>query len=142
MSGVKTKDKIRIGLGIAGVAVVISALTYSPGLVKWTLTPAALTIADRFYPVTVRAADVDVASARVVDIANDAEWRPAAKVNGYANSHYRAGWFMTAGRHRVRMYRTDGTRLVLLTPKGDGTPVLMQVAQPDEFLVQLRREWR
>jgi hypothetical protein len=39
------------------------------------------------------------------------------------------------------MYCADGTRLVLLPPKGDSAAVLMEVKDPEKFLDDLRREW-
>jgi hypothetical protein len=105
------------------------------------LTADALTIHDRFYPVTLRAADVDVSRARLVDIAVDPEWRPTTRTNGFANAHYRSGWFRVANGQKIRMYRADSTRLLLLPPKGDGAPVLLEVKDPGQFLDELRGQW-
>jgi hypothetical protein len=63
------------------------------------------------------------------------------RTNGFANSHYRAGWFRVAGGQTVRLYRTDSTRLVLIPPRREGAPVLLEVRQPELFLDKLRREW-
>jgi len=41
----------------------------------------------------------------------------------------------------VRLYRADGTRLVLLPPKGDGAAVLLETREPEKFVVELRRKW-
>ena len=114
---------------------------YSPGPPSYTLTADALTIHDRFYPVTLKAADVDVARVRLVDIAVDREWRPTMRTNGFANAHYRSGWFRVAGGQKVRLYRVDGTRLVLLPPKGDGAAVLLEAKDPAKLLDELRWAW-
>lgn len=132
---------IGIGLGILSIGIVAAALLYAPGPPKLTLTADALTVHDRFYPVTVAAADVDVGRAQVIDIRTDRDWRPTARTNGFANSHYRAGWFRTANGQRVRMYRADGTKLALLPLKGSTPPILIEVADPDQFLQQVRQEW-
>lgn len=132
---------------IAGI-VVAAGLTfgafcifYSPGFPSYTLTPNALTIHDFFYPVGVDAASVDVEHIRIVDLGGDSDWRPTGKTNGFANSHYQSGWFRVANGQKVRMYRANGKRLVLLPPKGDTAAVLLEVKEPEEFVGEVRREW-
>jgi hypothetical protein len=129
-------------IGILVILLVAGALLYSPGPPKYTLTSEGLTIHDRFYPVTVRAADVDVEHIQVVDIGVDPHWRPTMRTNGFANARYRSGWFRVAGGEKVRMYRTDSRRLVLLPPKGEAAPVLIEVKQPEAFIQEVRQAWR
>jgi hypothetical protein len=116
------------------------ALIYSPGPPRLTLTSNSLTIHDRFYPVTVNAANIDVAGIRIVDIRTDQAWEPTARTNGFANAHYHSGWFRIASGP-ARMYWADGTRLVLLPPRGTGAPVLLQVNDPEQFVNTIRQEW-
>ncbi|HWR51499.1 MAG TPA: PH domain-containing protein [Bryobacteraceae bacterium] len=132
---------VGIGIAVVSVAVAAVALLYAPGPPSYTLTSDELTIHDRFYPVTVKAAEVDVAYIRTIDITTDKDWRPTVRTNGFANSHYRSGWFRVASGLKVRMYRADGTRLVLLPPKTSGVPVLLDVQEPDRFAAELRRRW-
>src|SRR5579872_4720153 len=84
-----------IGAVVGALALLVAAFafSYSPGPPKLTLTPETLAIHDRFYPVTLRAAAVDVPHIRVVDISADKDWQPQSRTNGFANSHYRSGWF-------------------------------------------------
>jgi hypothetical protein len=140
-TGISAATWLGISIGAVSLLVVAFALMYSPGPPSYTLTADALTIHDRFYPVTLKAADVDVARARLVDMAVDREWRPTMRTNGFANAHYRSGWFRVASGRKVRMYRAGGTRLVLLPAKGDGAAVLLDVNDPEQFLERLRREW-
>ena len=128
-------------IGLAVIAFVAFAFLYSPGLPAYTLTPDALVIHDRFYPVTVSASSVDVDHIRVVDLAADSEWRPTARTNGFANSHYHSGWFRLANGQKIRVYVANGTRLVLLPPQGDGVPILFEARDPDKFVTDLRQEW-
>jgi hypothetical protein len=100
-----------------------------------------LTIHDRFYPVTLSRADVDMARVRMVDFAVDREWRPTARTNGFANSHYHSGWFGLANGQKVRLYRADATRLVLLPPSGKGPAVLLEAKDPERFIDDLRAAW-
>ena len=128
-------------VGVLAVGATVFAFAYSPGPPRYTLTSRALQIHDRFYPVTIGAQDVNVDGIRVVDFQSDEEWRPTARTNGFANSRYRAGWFRTANGRRVRMYRTDRSTLVLLPPKADGDPVLIEAVDPGALVTQLRRAW-
>jgi hypothetical protein len=132
---------IGVVVGIAALALVALAMLYSPGPPNCTLTPEGLTVHDRFYPVTVKAADVDVEHVRVVDLGVDTDWRPTARTNGFANAHYRSGWFRVASGKKVRLYRANGGRLVLLPPKAGGTPVLIEVSQPDSYVKEVQQAW-
>jgi hypothetical protein len=140
-SGSSIARLVGLAVGIAAIALVTFALLYSPGPPSYTLTPETLTIHDRFYPVTAKAADVDLDHIRIVDLGADTDWRPVARTNGFANTHYQSGWFRAVNGQRIRMYRAGGSRLVLLPPKGDGAAVLLEVRDADRFVAQLRHEW-
>jgi hypothetical protein len=130
-----------VTLGIA-VAVVAFAVLYSPGPPRYTLTAQSLTIHDMFYPVTVPASNVDIDRMRVVDTSVDTGWRNTSRTNGFANDHYRSGWFRVANGNKVRLYSTGSSRLVLLPSKGNGGDVLVEADNPDQFLYRLRESWR
>ena len=132
---------VGVVIGVVALAFVLFAIQYSPGAPRYDLDAQSLAIRDLFYPVTVRAADVDVERVRVVDFAADADWRPTARTNGFANSHYRSGWFRVANGEKVRMYRADGTRLVLIPARGAGATILLEVQAPEQFAGELRRLW-
>ena len=132
---------IGIAVVLVVVAVLVFAFSYSPGPPGYTMTPTSLTIHDRFYPVTVQAAAVAVDRICVVDIGRDPEWRPTGRTNGFANAHYHSGWFRLANGQKVRMYWADGRRLVLLPPKGQTSPVLVEVNRPEQFVRELRQDW-
>lgn len=146
--GLETQDAgSRIGtligpaIGIAALAVVAFAFLYSPGPPSYTLTPESLTIHDRFYPVTLNRASVDVEHIRVIDLGVDTEWQPTERTNGFGNAHYASGWFRVASGKTIRMYRAGGARLVLLPPKGDGAAVLLETREPEKFLAEVREKW-
>jgi hypothetical protein len=129
-----------IAVAVVVTALVAGVLLYSPGLPRCTLTSQALTIHDRFYPVTLPASAVDVEHIRVVDI-TASEWWPVARINGFANARYRCGWFRVAGGAKVRMYRCASRRLVLIPPRGDGAPVLLEARDPEQFAREMREAW-
>ncbi len=58
-------------------------MSYSPGPPSYTLTPAALTIHDRFYPVTLKRDSIELSQIRVIDLGADPYWRPAGRANGF-----------------------------------------------------------
>lgn len=128
-------------IALMAIAVATFAWTYSPGPPSYTLTPQTLEIHDRFYPVTVGANSVNVSGVRVVDLKADKDWQPTRRTNGFANDHYRAGWFRVANGKKVRMYRGKGEQLVLLPPKANGTPVLLETRDPEAFVRELKQEW-
>jgi hypothetical protein len=128
-------------IGAVALAFVLFCVLYSPGPPHYTLDFQGLEIRDLLYPVTVRAADVDVERIRVVDFAVDADWRPVMRTNGFANSHYRSGWYRVANGEKLRMYRADGTRLVLLPPRGSGAAILIEVRDPERFVGEIRQLW-
>jgi hypothetical protein len=143
MDSGSTRTGTWIGAAVAVVALAVTALAfwYSPGPPRVTLSADALTIHDRFYPVTLKAADVDVAHVRVVDLIADQQWQPTARTNGFANAHYSSGWFRLVNGQKVRLYSAGGKRLVLLPPNGNGAAVLLEVRDPDRFVEEVRRQF-
>ncbi|HEV3331384.1 MAG TPA: PH domain-containing protein [Bryobacteraceae bacterium] len=127
--------------GVVVVNRLIGNVRVPPGPPTYSLTRDALTIHDRFYPVTVPADAVDVDHIRVVDFTQDQDWRPTMRTNGVGLSHYKSGWFRVASGRTVRMYRADSKRLVLLPPKGDAAPILYEVKDPEQFVRSLQQEW-
>jgi hypothetical protein len=132
---------IAAGLTIVGMGLGFVAYNYSPGVPGYTLTAETLVIHDRFYPVTLYASTVDISQIRIVDLATDAEWHTTARTNGFANAHYRSGWFLVANGQKVRLYQADNPMVVLLPPKGDGSPVLYQAAIPEKFINEILMAW-
>jgi hypothetical protein len=132
---------LSVALVLAAVGLGVAASAYSPGPPSFTLTSDALTIHDRFYPVTLQSRDVDLGGIRIVDLSQSTDWRPVQRTNGFANSHYQSGWFRTASGTKVRLYRAGNSVVVLLPPSGAGAPVLYQAEDPEDFVHQLRIAW-
>jgi hypothetical protein len=141
-SGGLLQKLVGVVIGILIILPLAAIFLYSPGPPKYAITSEGLTILDRFYPVAVKAADVDVEHVKVVNIRSDPHWRLTARTDGIGLRLYKAGWFRVAGGEKVRMYRTISPRLVLLPPKGQNAPVLMEVKQPESFILELRQAWR
>jgi hypothetical protein len=126
---------------IAGAAIMSGVLLYAPGPPRYTLTKTALEIHDRFYPVTLQADKVDVGSVRVIDVDKDIDWKPVTRTNGFGSEHYHSGWFRVSSGQKVRMYRADSKRVVLLPPKGSGSPVLLETKDPEKFVAEVQHQW-
>ncbi len=131
-----------IAIGIIALLFVAMALLYSPGPPKYTLTADGLVIHDRFYPAKLKAQEIDLENIRLVDIGTDPDWKPKVRTNGFSNFHYHSGWFKTANGKKVRMYRADSRKLVLLPPKGEGFPVLLEVTDPQAFIKEALKSWQ
>jgi Bacterial PH domain len=140
-AGSRTGTLIGAAIGIVVIAILAFAFLYSPGPPSYTLTPESLTIHDRFYPVTLNRASVDVEHIRIIDLGVDTEWRPTGRTNGFGNAHYASGWFRVASGKTIRMYRAGSARLVLLPPKGDGAAVLLETREPEKFVAEVREKW-
>jgi hypothetical protein len=132
---------IAAAVGIAAAVFAVASVFYAPGPPAYKLTSESLTIHDRFYPVTVNAASVDVESIRMIDYSRDTEWKPVLRTNGFGGVNYHSGWFRVASGKVVRMYRANSTRMVLLPPKGDGTAVLLETREPGKFVAEVREKW-
>lgn len=133
-----------LGLALAtlGLAAAGFATLYSPGAPTYKLTPQSLIIHDRFYPLTVQAANVDVDAIRVIDLDTDKVWSPRERTNGFANSHYQAGHYRLSNGRNVRLYRAGSRQLVLLPARGSADSVLLCAADPLKLAAEIRREWK
>lgn len=132
---------IPVGVGVIAIAVVAFVFLYSPGPPRYTLMADSLVIHDRFYPVTLNAADVEVDGIRMIDLGSEPDWRPTMRTNGFGTRHYHSGWFRLANGKKVRMYRADGRRLVLLPQRGAAPTVLLEVQDPNQFVREVRQKW-
>jgi hypothetical protein len=141
-SGKQRQKLSGVGIGILMIVPLMAFFLYSPGPPKYIITSEGLIIHDRFFPVTVKAADVDVEHIKVVDVGTDPHWRLTARTGGIGLLHYKVGWFRVAGGEKVRMYRTTSPRLVLFPPKGKAAPVLFEANQPETFIREVRQAWR
>ena len=129
-------------IGISAVLFLVGAFLYAPGPPRYSLSSEGLAIHDRFYPIALKAAEIEVENMRIVDIETDADWRPTMRTNGFANAHYRSGWFRVACGKKVRMYRARGRNLVLIPLRNGKTPVLVEVDQPQDFIRKAQQLWR
>ncbi len=81
---------------------------------------------------------MDLANARIVDLAEHTELRPAFKTNGFGMPGFSAGHFRLRGLRKAFCLLTDRSRTLVL-PLRDGTLLLLSPEKPQVLLQQLRQ---
>jgi hypothetical protein len=79
---------------------------------------------------------LDVARARVVDLAQAPELRPRARTFGTGLPGWAAGWFRLANGEKALVYLTHGGRVVYV-PTREGHALLLSVTEPEALLARL-----
>lgn len=116
---------------------------YNPGKPPLQLTRNALVILSPFYGLTVPASTVQPSGIRVVDLTVEPGWKSVLRTNGFRNFYFSAGNFRTANGQSIKLFSTGAQQLVLLPPsQPDGTPILLDTADPHNFVAQIRQLWR
>lgn len=102
-----------------------------------TLADGVLVVAATFYTHRAPLATLDVANARIADLDEHTEFRPALKSNGYALPGFQAGHFRLRNRAKAFCLLTNRQR-VLILPKQDGGFLLLSPEKPQALLDALR----
>lgn len=92
----------------------------------------------RFPRLRIRASQLDLATARVVDLGNEAALQPIMRLMGTSLPGLHSGWFWLRDRSRAFLLVTDRKR-VLVLPRNEGGPVLLSLERPEALLEALRR---
>lgn len=138
----------RTGLGAAWPVLVLAPLLLA-GL-SWAmrrrrveLRHGVLDVRAAMYRKQVPVARLDLARARVVDLAERTELRPLLKTNGMALPGFHAGHFRLRGKlGKAFCLVTDRQRVLWLPLQGEGQQLLLSVVQPQALLDALRAEAR
>lgn len=96
-----------------------------------------LTIAAGVNTARIRTADLDIAAARILDLANDSTLKPGLKTFGSSMPGYRAGHFRLRNRSRAFVLLTDTTKVLALPERG-GRMLLLSLERPQALLDALR----
>jgi hypothetical protein len=152
------------GLLLLGLAVMI-ALNYNhplvlagavPGflmlvavmlLFGWTIRHPRVRLHDgelqvgRFPRLHVRASNLALGAARVVDLGAERDLQPAFRLMGTSLPGLNTGWFWLRDRSRAFLLVTDRKR-VLVLPRDAGGPVLLSLRHPEKLLEDLKRSRR
>ncbi|MCL7714359.1 PH domain-containing protein [Stenotrophomonas mori] len=120
-------------VSLTGVAVSLAYLRR-----RITLDDAGLTIRSTFYTRTVAIGSLRLESARIVDLAEHGELKPALKTNGYGLPGFRSGHYRMRDGGKAFCLITDHSR-VLSLPLRDGSRVLISPEQPRALLAALEQ---
>jgi ABC-type transport system involved in cytochrome bd biosynthesis fused ATPase/permease subunit len=120
---------------LAGIVIVLSGV-----FIVWTvrrrhvvLDGDLLTIAAGVNTARVRTADLDIAAAHVVNLADNSTLKPGLKTFGTAMPGYQAGHFRLRNRSRAFVLLTDRTK-VLALPERNGRMLLLSLEHPQALL--------
>ena len=126
------------------VLCVLPILAISIGASAWwalrrriSLDDGRLRVVSGLLRITVPATALDLDTARVVNLANEAPLRPWLKTFGMAMPGYRAGYFRLRNRSRAFVMLTDTARVLALSERG-GRTLLLSVEKPQALLDALR----
>lgn len=96
-----------------------------------------LVIAATFYTRRITIGALDLDKARIINLAEHTEFKPAIKTNGFNLPGLLAGHCRLRNRAKAFCLLTDRER-VLLLPQSDGTLVLLSPEKPQALLARLR----
>ncbi len=120
---------------LAGIVLVLSGV-----FIVWTvrrrhvvLDGDLLTIAAGINTARIRMADVDIAAARVVNLADHSKLKPGLKTFGTAMPGFQAGHFRLRNRSRAFVLLTDRTKVLALPERG-GRMLLLSLERPQSLL--------
>jgi Bacterial PH domain len=80
----------------------------------------------------IKAADLKVAQARILDIGVESGYKPAGRTNGLGLPNYQSGWFRLANGSKALLFVTDWNRAVVV-PTTEGFDLVVSPADPQSF---------
>jgi hypothetical protein len=117
-----------------------------PGVVRaWNLihtrfevSAQGLAIKGDLYGRVIPWSTLQVASARLVDLDQEPQYRPWLKMNGAGLPGYHSGWFRLKSREKALVFLTR-SNLAVYVPTNQGYAVLVSPERPSEFLAAVQR---
>ena len=130
---------IPIALALLAAAATLAITALALRRARYEVSPAGLALrGDVYGRRLIAAADLDAASARIVDLDREPELALRWRTLGTGLPGYKAGWFRLRNGEKALVSLTD-TRRVVYVPTSRGFALLLSPAQPDSFLAALRR---
>lgn len=124
-------------LALPAVALSVALIALLVKRRKALLEDGQLTIVAGLNRLKVRVADLDLAGARIVNLADAPELRPWIKVFGTSTPGYRAGHFRLRDRSKAFVLLTDRGKVLALPERG-GRTLLLSAQRPQSLLDALR----
>lgn len=113
---------------------------YSSRAVTFEVSPEGLRIRRSLYGRFIPRDRLLPEEARIADVREERELRPALRTFGTGLPGYGEGWFRLANRDKALLFFTHAPQAVYL-PTRDGYKLLLSVERPEEFLEEARRLW-
>ena len=113
------------------------ALTWLYGRRRIVLQDRELQVTATLYRKRVPVEALDLANARIVDLAEHTDLRPLLKTNGFGMPGFAAGYFRLRDMRKAFCLLTDRSRILVL-PLRDGTLLLLSPEKPQALLQQLQ----
>ena len=132
---------LTVALTVGGIAVLCGAMWW--GLARLMrrqaleLSADALELRSSFYRCRMPLAELELDQARLVDLDERTEYRPAVKANGFSIPGFRSGWFLLRNRRRTFVAIADGRRKLWLPGSGKHD-LLLEPRDPAALLERLR----
>jgi hypothetical protein len=127
-----------VGVILLGILVILGVFAYASHYAKFEISPAGLTIRGDFYGRHIPAAALLLEEAKAVDLNVNKELSLKWRTNGAGFPGYCSGWFQLGNDSKGLVFVTDRRRVVYL-PTKEGYAVLLSVAEPEQFLGNLRQ---
>ena len=132
---------LTVALTVGGIAVLCGAMWW--GLARLMrrqaleLSADVLELRSSFYRCRMPLAELELDQARLVDLDERTEYRPAVKANGFSIPGFRSGWFLLRNRRRTFVAIADGRRKLWLPGSGKHD-LLLEPRDPAALLQRLR----
>ena len=136
-------DPLTVGAAIVGAELLLMSALWAlldkamhrHGL---TLSADSLEVKSSFYSRVVPLSELRLDEARVIDLDERTEFKPAAKSNGYAVPGFHSGHFRLRNREKAFVAIAGERRALWLPVSHDNPGLLLQPQQPDALLNRLR----
>lgn len=135
-------DPLTVGAAIVGAELLLMSalwalLDRAMRRHRLMLSADSLEVKSSFYSRVVPLSELRLDEARVIDLDERTEFRPAAKSNGYAVPGFHSGHFRLRNREKA-FVAIAGERRALWLPTVRDAGLLLQPQQPDALLNRLR----
>ena len=133
-----SKELLLAAPALLGLPLVAGALGWSMFRGKVTLSDKGMFLRRLPWSRAIKPAQLDLEQARIVNLDEHPELRPALRMIGTSLPGYRSGWFWLKDRRTASVILTDFRR-VLVLPRRDRKLIMLSVQRPDALLEALRR---
>lgn len=130
---------IPVAIVLVAAAATLLMAALGPSRARVELSSAGLALrGDMYGRRLIAASELRGGAARIVDLEREPDLAPRWRTMGTGLPGYKAGWFRLRGGEKALVSLTNTRRAVYL-PTTQGYALLLSPAEPDRFLVAVRR---